>query len=135
MEDIHVKEQYFGKENPFHLQIRRRAMFLCSFERLRFFPFGPQNCYLKFYLFGGANNMTRIVLEDIVNKGPLDIGRYMIHSWNINIEIDENVVTGVTEKNKVKVTMRLGRDFENSELNFFLNSIDFILEILETLPL
>ena len=107
MEHIHVKEEYFGKKNAFNLQIRIRALFSCSYDKIRLYPFGQQSCFLKFYLFGAANNMTKIVPQDVVNKGALDIGRYLIHSWSINTEIDQNVVT---EKNKVKVTMRLGRD-------------------------
>ena len=113
MEHIHVKEEYFGKKNAFNLQIRIRALFSCSYDKIRLYPFGQQSCFLKFYLFGAANNMTKIVPQDVVNKGALDIGRYLIHSWSINTEIDQNVVT---EKNKVKVTMRLGRDSKNVKI-------------------
>ena len=107
MEHVHVSEIYFGKKNAFNLQIRRRALFSCSYDKMRFYPFGKQYCYVKFYLFGAANNMTRIATKPVVNKGALDIGRYLIQNWTIHVETDENVVT---EKNKVIVTMHLGRD-------------------------
>ena len=131
MEHVHVSEIYFGKKNAFNLQIRRRALFSCSYDKIRFYPFGKQDCYVKFYLFGAANNMTRIVTEPVVNKGALDIGRYLIQSWKIHTETDENVVT---EKNKVIVTMHLGRD--SKKFNFIIERFhSFCFESLETLPL
>ena len=106
MDEIHASEQYPGSGNAVHLLTKRRFRFSCAFNKIRNFPFGTQECSLKIFLRGAANNLTRIKAEPLVDKGPSDFGRYLVKDWRVTSLEDEFDIN----KNKIQVTTILRRD-------------------------
>ena len=68
MDEIHASEQYPGSENAVNLLTKMRYRFSCAFNKIRNYPFGTQECSLKIFLLGAANNLTRIIIEPLVDK-------------------------------------------------------------------
>ena len=106
MDDIHPKEQYPGVGNAVHLLTKMRYRFSCAFSNIRNYPFGTQECSLKIFLRGAANNLTRIQAEPLVDQGPSDFGQYLVRDWRVSSLQDEFDIN----KNKIRVTVVLRRD-------------------------
>ena len=102
---IDVREQYDGKENPLNIDFEKRIKFTCSFDNIKNYPFGKQECGLYFYLSGADNKLTDLQPEKLVDKGPRDLGQYIVEAWRM--EADREEYTG---KKVVRVTMTLSRE-------------------------
>ena len=106
MDELHASEQYPGSVNAVNLMTKRRFRFSCAFNKIRNYPFGTQECSLKIFFRGAANNLTRIIAEPLVDKGPADFGRYLVEDWRVASLQDEFDIN----KNKIRVTIILKRD-------------------------
>ena len=106
LDEIHASEQYPGSENAVNLLTKRRFRFSCAFNKIRNYPFGTQECSLKIFFRGAANNLTRIIAEPLLDKGPSDFGRYLVKDWRVSSVKDEFDIN----KNKIQVTTILSRD-------------------------
>ena len=105
MDEIHASEQYPGSGNAVNLLVKMRSRFSCAFDKIRNYPFGTQECSLKIFLRGAANNLTRIRAEPLVDKGPPDFGQYLVGNWRV-ASIQEFGIN----RNKIQVTTVLRRD-------------------------
>ena len=105
MDEIHASEQYPGSGNAVNLLVKMRSRFSCAFDKIRNYPFGTQECSLKIFLRGAANNLTRIRAEPLVDKGPPDFGQYLVRNWRV-ASIQEFGIN----RNKIQVTTVLRRD-------------------------
>ena len=106
MDEIQASEQYPGSENAVNLLTKMRYRFSCAFNKIRNYPFGNQECSLKIFVRGAANNLTRIIAEPLVDKGPSDFGQYLVKNWRVASLEDEFDIN----KNKIQVTIVLRRD-------------------------
>ena len=106
MAEIHPSEQYPGSVNAVHLLTKMRHRFSCAFNNIRNYPFGTQECSMKIFLRGAANNLTRIQAEQLVDQGPSDFGQYLVREWRVSSLQDEFDIN----KNKIQVTIILRRD-------------------------
>ena len=122
MDSIHAKEQYPGRENALNVLTKKRFRFSCAFDQIKNYPFGTQECGLKIFLNGAANNLTRIVPDLLFNNGPREFGQYLVMEWKVSQIVDEHDVN----KNKVKVTAILTRKITNIFLGKFLLFLQFL---------
>ena len=115
MDEIHASEQYPGSENAVNLLTKMRYRFSCAFNQIRNYPFGTQECSLKIFVPGGANNLTRIIAEPLVDNGPSDFGQYLVKNWRVASLLEEFDIN----KNKIQVTIILSRDSKSIFLGNF----------------
>ena len=101
---LHPREVYEGRENPLNLNIEERFKFSCSFDNIKNFPFGQQTCALSVFIKGTDNNLTTLIPEKFINKGPKEIGQFLIHGWKMEGKFDE-----ITERNIIWI--QLGKLF------------------------
>ena len=106
MDEIHASEHYPGSGNAVNLLTKMRFRFSCAFNKIRNYPFGTQKCSLKIFVRGAANNLTRIIAEPLVDKGPSGFGQYLVKNWRVASIEDEFDIN----KNKIQVTTILSRD-------------------------
>ena len=100
-----MREQYDGKENPLNIDFEKRIKFTCSFDNIKNYPFGKQECGLYFYLSGADNKLTDLRPVKLVDQGPRDLGQYIVEGWRIAAAREE-----YTGKKVVRVTMTLSRE-------------------------
>ena len=67
MDKIHASEQYPGSENAVNLLTKPRMRFSCAFDKIRNYPFGTQECSLKIFFEGAANNLTGLGMGSLQN--------------------------------------------------------------------
>ena len=67
---IDVRELYDGKENPLNIDFEKRIKFTCSFDNIKNYPFGKQECGLYFYLSGADNKLTDLQPDKLVDSFP-----------------------------------------------------------------
>ena len=106
MAEIHPSEHYSGSSNAIHLLTKKRNRFSCAFDNIRNYPFGTQQCSLKIFFRGAANNQTQIMAAQPVDQGPSDFGQYLVKEWRVSSLQDEFDIN----KNKIQVTIVLRRD-------------------------
>ena len=111
-----ITEIYEGKTNPLNYVMRSRVIFICSFDSSNY-PFGRQNCSLKFYLKGVANDLCEL-RPTFVNRGPLRFGQYVVEQWRTEATED-----GEAGNKFVLVTVILTRKFSSIFLATYLPSI------------
>ena len=97
---LHAREIYEGRENPLNLNIEERLMFSCSFDNIKNYPFGLQNCSLSVFIKGTDNDLTTLSLEKFVNKGPKEIGQFLIKGWRMEGTFDE-----ITKRNIIWIQL------------------------------
>ena len=105
IDKIDVRELYDGKENSLNIDFEKRIKFTCSFDNIKNYPFGKQECGLYFYLSGADNKLTDLRPEKLVDQGPRDLGQYIVETWRIAAAREE-----YTGKKVVRVTMTLSRE-------------------------
>ena len=52
MDLVNVKEVYKGKDHFIHFELKKRAEFMCPFNKVKFYPFGDEECYFAFTIAG-----------------------------------------------------------------------------------
>ena len=105
MDQIHTREQYPGRRNAINVLTKKRFRFSCAFDQIRNYPFGTQECSLKIFFNGAANNLTRLVPDLLINNGPTEFGQYLVIDWNLTHILDQFDIN----ENKVKLTTILRR--------------------------
>ena len=95
-------ELYEGIENSLNLKIEERFTFSCSFDNIENYPFGLQSCSLYIFVKGTDNNLTNLSPKKFKNKGPKEIGQFLIQGWRMEGKYDE-----ITERNIIWI--ELGR--------------------------
>ena len=105
MDEIHIKEQYPGRENAVNMLTKKRSRFSCAFDQIRNYPFGSQECSLKIFFLGAANNLTGLAPEVLVNNGPTSFSQYLVMGWRVESIRDKFDIN----KNKIRVTTILRR--------------------------
>ena len=97
---LHPKEIYAGLENSLNLNMEERFKFSCSFDNIKNYPFGLQSCSLSIFIEGTDNNLTNLLPEKFKNKGPQEIGQFLIQGWRMEGKYD-----AVTERNIVWIQL------------------------------
>ena len=97
---LYPREVYEGRENPLNLMIEERFKFFCSFDNIKNYPFGLQSCSLSVFIKGTDNNLTNLIPEKFINKGPKEIGQFLIHGWRMEGKFDE-----ITERNIIWIQL------------------------------
>ena len=93
-------EIYEGRENPFNLKIEERDKFSCSFDNIKNYPFGLQRCSLSVFIKGTDNNLTNLSPEKFLDKGPKEIGQFLIQGWRMQGKLDE-----ITKRNIIWIEL------------------------------
>ena len=106
IDSIGVQEVYFGRDHYLKYITKRRAQFLCNFDKIKFYPHGQQECSMGFYIKGHSNNMTDIIREHLEAEENVVIGDYILKSWRFEAEIERE-----SGEKRLKVTMILVRKF------------------------
>ena len=109
---LHPREVYKGRENALNLNIEERFQFSCSFDNIKNYPFGLQSCSLSFFIKGTDNNLTNLSPEKFLNKGPQEIGQFLIKGWRMEGKFD-----AVTERNILWI--QLGNEKKTSKKYYF----------------
>ena len=98
--DSQSREVYQGRDNPLNIFIERRIQFSCSFDNVKNFPFGKQNCSLLFHLLGASNHLNTTVWQK-----PAVVGQYLIDGWTVGERYNEK-----TGRNMTRITMVMSRN-------------------------
>ena len=101
---LHPGEVYEGRENALNLNIEERVKFSCSFDNIKNYPFGLQSCSLSIFIEGTDNNLTNLSPEKFINKGPKEIGQFLIQRWRMEGKYD-----ALTDRNIIWIWIQLGR--------------------------
>ena len=72
------REKYKGSENPYRKESLHQAEFTCSFDNMRNYPFGFQNCSFEFLLLGTT---AKLEAGEITYQGSTVVGQYVISKW------------------------------------------------------
>ena len=104
-------ERYRGSENPYIKDSLHQAEFTCSFDNIKNYPFGFQNCSFEFIL---IKTTARLVEGNITYQGPTEVGQYIIDKWFLSCgEAEEMKVEGCPDCKPIspcKVTVRMSRN-------------------------
>ena len=106
MDSIYIQEVYSGSQHYLKYITKKRAQFLCLFDKIKNYPHGRQECSMGFYIKGHSNNMTDLIPEYLDAKKNVVIGDYILKSWRY--EADTERASG---EKRLKVTMILEREF------------------------
>ena len=109
MDSIYIQEVYLGSQHFLKYITKKRAQFLCQFDKIKNYPHGRQECSMGFYIKGHSNNMTDLIPEYLdleYLEENVVIGDYILKSWRY--EADTERASG---EKRLKVTMILEREF------------------------
>jgi len=87
-------ELYEGSENSICLEIYERIDVLCSFDRIKDYPFGDDTCIIDIYLNGKDNNHATFHPVTMNFTGIPVVGRFTVRSWKYEI----NYILGSSTK-------------------------------------
>ena len=76
-----VNETYFDAMLTIELVVK--ASFICSFENIKFYPFGTQKCSFNLFIPGIDNYFTNIVPGKFLDVGPKTVGDFQILQWTV----------------------------------------------------
>ena len=99
LDSVNAREVYSGRHNPLKIFLERRKEFSCSFDNIKNFPFGQQNCFLQFQLVGVNNKVSTEVVGDV-----LVVGQYLVSNWTVSQERSTR-----TGRIMTRITMVLSR--------------------------
>ena len=120
------KEYYTGNENPFIKDALHQAEFSCSFDNIRNYPFGKQNCSFNFFL---IKTPSKLRAGKIHYQGNTQIGQYVIDEdrWSIECGTEVDIeIQGCNDCEAIspcKVTVRMQRDIFSALIVSFLPSL------------
>ena len=83
-----------------NINLEERYKFSCSFDNIKNYPFGLQSCSLSVFIKGTDNNRTNLIPEKFINKGPKEIGQFLIHDWRMEGKFDE-----ITERKIISIQL------------------------------
>ena len=85
---VRPKEMYKGVENRFLMDILIDAEFSCSFDSVKTYPYGDQNCSFSFFLMGSGKLNPGYVSY----QGSLEVGQYQVgpNAWSIECYVLRN---------------------------------------------
>ena len=78
-----LNEIYSGTENILTIETIQQAAFICSFDQIKYYPFGRQRCSFKLFIPGINNNITKLVPGQIIDDGPRSVGEYQVLQWTV----------------------------------------------------
>ena len=91
-----INETYSGKDNFLILETINQASFICSFDNIKLFPFGSQDCSFKLFLPGVDNKLTQLIPGKLTDIGPKSVGDYQVVRWTVTtgpvIAADQKIV-------------------------------------------
>ena len=99
LDSVQARDIYNGRHNPLKIFLERRIEFSCSFDNIRNFPFGEQNCFLQFQLVGVENKVNTEVVEDVAV-----VGQYLVSNWTVSQQRSTR-----SGRNMTRITMTLSR--------------------------
>ena len=75
------KEMYKGAENRYLMDSLISAEFICSFDSVKTYPYGDQNCSFSFFLTGSG----QLLPGEVSYQGEAEVGQYQIspEAWTI----------------------------------------------------
>ena len=104
-------EKYKGSENPYIKDSLHQAEFTCSFDNIKNYPFGFQNCSFEFLL---IKTTARLVAGNIHYQGSTEVGQYIIDKWFLSCGKEEEIkIVGCSSCKPIspcKVTVRMSRN-------------------------
>ena len=99
------EEIYDGATNPLQLRMDKRKLFSCSFEEIRNYPFGQQECGFHFFIEGTSNQLTNLTADRLIVTQQKNVGQYKVKGWRIR---ESNYQA--TEMKGIRVSVILSRD-------------------------
>ena len=104
-------EMYKGSENPYIKDSLHQAEFSCSFDNIRNYPFGFQNCSFEFLL---IKTSARLEAGNISYQGSTEVGQYIIDKWFLSCGEEEEIkIEGCPDCKPISpciVTVRMSRN-------------------------
>ena len=104
-------EKYKGSENPYIKDSLHQAEFTCSFDNIKNYPFGFQNCSFDFFL---IKTTSTLFAGNITYQGSNIVGQYVIDKWFLLCGKAEEInIKGCPDCNPIapcKVTVRMSRN-------------------------
>ena len=116
LDRVQAREIYSGRENPMLLIIERRLKLTCSFDNIKNFPFGEQNCSMELALAGDARRQMILSIGQVRQEDSRQVGQYVVKDWNV----DNEVINKKTGRRMVRVVMVLSRNIKSIFLVTFL---------------
>ena len=100
---IRMVEYYRGSENAIVYQMKITSSFSCSFRQIVHYPFGTEECQMRFYLTGRSNAVTTIYPKLVVSKmSSRVVQQFGVLNWTMgketDPETDERMVTVTGDK-------------------------------------
>lgn len=77
-------ESYSGAENVLIMETVNQASFICSFDNIKFYPFGIQECSFKIFIPGIDNKFTKLIPVNFIYDGPKSVGEYQVLKWTVH---------------------------------------------------
>ena len=77
-----LNETYFGKYNPFFLDLWIQAKFVCDFDSIKQYPFGEQTCSFSYGLELPAEGLINLKFRNLIHKERYEIDQYIIKKFS-----------------------------------------------------
>ena len=81
IETLFHNETYEGATNSIYLKRIYQGEFVCQFNGVSQYPFGKNLCYIRMYLRGIANKMTKINLLPLNVVAENEIGEFIVNRY------------------------------------------------------
>ena len=104
-------ERFKGSENPYIKDSLNQGEFTCSFDNMKNYPFGLQNCSFEFLLIKTTANLEA---GEITYQGSNEVGQYIIDKWFLSCgKAEEIKIEGCPDCKPIspcKVTVQMSRN-------------------------
>ena len=104
-------ERFKGSENPYIKDSLNQGEFTCSFDNMKNYPFGLQNCSFEFLL---IKTTAKLEAGEITYQGSNEVGQYIIDKWFLSCgKAEEIKIEGCPDCKPIspcKVTVQMSRN-------------------------
>ena len=105
---VNVREVHSGQDFTLITVLKKRAEFLCSFDNIKNYPFGKQECTWGFYIKFPADKLTQLIPK-YFNGTNNPVGQYKVKEWiytNYKRNGEEGIrVSLILERNLLSILM------------------------------
>ena len=88
----------------------KRLRIKCTFDKIKYYPFGSQTCNFVIYFRGASNEFTRLVPANLTFDSERQaIGDYLIQGWKMRSDIFKSL----KDREVIVVSMDMYRKFHS----------------------
>ena len=114
-DNINVREAHSGRDFNLHAKIKKSAQFLCSFDNIKWYPFGEQRCAFGFYIDFPSSEFAELTPLNFSSRSH-PVGQYIVKEWSFK-------KANSSEEEGLVVEMILERDLGSIFMVSFFPSI------------